>query len=181
MSTTGSDVVVVGGGPAGAVMAARLSDNPARSVLLLEAGRVYSLAAEPEDLRDPGHVPGEPVHDWGYTARGSRSATEILVPCEKTLGGSSAVNAAIAMRPRDEDIREWQGHGVERWSVQEVGSTFETFERAVGDGDGAASGTFPIHQQRYDERSTSLKAFVDASVAPGFPMCTASTVKGAER
>ena len=130
MAETRADVVVVGGGAAGAVMAARLSEDPARAVLLLEGGPVYPLAAEPRDLRDPGHVPGEPEHDWGYTGRGSRSAPEIFVPRGKALGGSSAVNAAIAMRPRDQDIQEWQSHGVEggqrrrssrssrRWSAQ---------------------------------------------------------------
>jgi choline dehydrogenase-like flavoprotein len=153
------------------VMAARLSENPARSVLLLEAGRAYSLAAEPADLRDPGHVPGEPGHDWGYTARGGRSAPEIFVPRGKALGGSSAVNAAIAMRPREEDIREWQSHGVEGWSVADVHYTLGALQRTVGDADGdpGRGGTFPIHQERYDELSTSLKAFVDACVALGFP------------
>jgi choline dehydrogenase len=175
MATAGADVVIVGGGAAGAVMAARLSEDPARSVLLLEAGHVYSLAAEPGDLRDPGHVPGEPTHDWGYTARGGRSAAEIFVPRGKALGGSSAVNAAIAMRARDEDIREWQSHGVEGWSVQEVESAYATLERSVDDDDddddgaGGRGGTFPIHQERYEELSTSIKAFVDTSVALGFP------------
>ena len=170
MATVDTDVVIVGGGAAGAVMAARLSEDPARSVLLLEAGRAYSLAAEPADLRDPGRVPGQPEHDWGYTARGGRAAPEIFVPRGKALGGSSAVNAAIAMRPRDEDIREWQSQGVEGWSAKEVESTFAAFERSVGeDGGERGGGTFPIHQERYEELSPSLKAFVDASVALGFP------------
>jgi choline dehydrogenase len=171
VAETRADVVVVGGGAAGAVMAARLSEDPARAVLLLEGGPVYPLAAEPGDLRDPGHVPGEPEHDWGYTGRGSRSAPEIFVPRGKALGGSSAVNAAIAMRPRDQDIQEWQSHGVEGWSAQEVESEFATLERPVGPdgGDHGSAGPFPVHQERYEELSTSLKAFVDTSVALGFP------------
>jgi choline dehydrogenase len=171
MAIASADVVIVGGGAAGAVMAARLSQNPARSVLLLEAGRAYRLAAEPDDLRDPGRVPGEPTHDWGYSARGGRTAAEIFVPRGKALGGSSAVNAAIAMRARDQDIREWQSHGVDGWSVQEVESAFASLERSVGDDDGdhGGGGTFPIHRQRYEELSTSLRAFIDASSALGFP------------
>jgi choline dehydrogenase len=171
MATASAHVVIVGGGAAGAVMAARLSEDPARSVLLLEAGPAYPLEGEPGDLRDPGHVPGEPEHDWGYTARGGRAAAEIFVPRGKALGGSSAVNAAIAMRARDEDIREWQNHGVEGWSAETVASAFANLERSVGDdgGDHGGSGTFPIHQQRYEELSTSLRAFIDASFALGFP------------
>ena len=171
MATARAHVVIVGGGAAGAVMATRLSEDPARSVVLLEGGPVYPLDAEPSDLRDPGRVPGEPEHDWGYTARGGRAAAEIFVPRGKALGGSSAVNAAIAMRARDDDIREWQSHGVEGWSAETVTSAFANLERSVGDdgGDHGGSGTFPIRQERYEELSTSLRAFVDASSALGFP------------
>src|ERR1700748_1987928 len=120
MTTIRADVVIVGGGAAGAVMAARPSEGSVRAVMLLEGGHAYSLTAEPADLLDPGRVPGEPEHDWGYTARGSRSAPEIFVPRGKALGGSSAVNAAIAMQARAQDILEWHTHGLENWSLQEV-------------------------------------------------------------
>jgi choline dehydrogenase len=151
------DIVIVGGGSAGAALAGRLTEDSARSVLLLEGGRVYAPSDEPEDLRDPGHVPGNPEHDWGYTARGTASAPEIIAPRGKGLGGSSAVNAAIAMRPRWSDIREWHRHGVDGWSVEEVEAAFTTLE-----------GTFPIRQRRYEDLTPSLRAFVDACAEKGF-------------
>src|ERR1700754_4228173 len=93
-----SDIVLVGGGPAGGVLASRLSEDPARSVRLLEAGTAYGVDGYPDDLRDAAHVPGNPEHDWGFTARGGAFSPEILAPRGKTLGGSSAGNATGAMR-----------------------------------------------------------------------------------
>ena len=166
-----ADVVIVGGGSAGAVLASRLTENPTRSVLLVEAGTAYGVDGYPDDLLDAAHVPAEPEHEWGFTARGGAASPEIDVPRAKVLGGCSTHNATVAMRARPSDIRDWQGHGLDDWTIDDVLETFRELENTPHGADAyhGRTGPLPIRQLKYDDLTTSLRGFVDATAAEGFP------------
>jgi choline dehydrogenase len=164
-----TDVIVVGGGSAGAVIAARLSEEPGRSVVLLEAGPAYEPGQYPESLLDPSTV-ADPTHDWGYFAKGSDLSPRVSAPRGKVLGGSSAVNATVAIRARTADFANWARHGVEGWSYEEVLPTFRDMENTPTGEDAfhGRRGPLPVRQRSDEELTPSLLGFVEASVAHGF-------------
>jgi choline dehydrogenase len=168
-TTKATDVLVVGGGSAGAVLAARLSEDTARSVVLLEAGPVYARDTIPSELLN-ADVVADPAHDWGYTSRGNATSPQIPTPRGKVLGGSSSVNAAVAIRARSADLAKWANYGVDGWSYDEVLPTFKQMENTPTGDDAYHGRTGPLSvRQRGDEELTpSLLGFVEASVAHGF-------------
>jgi choline dehydrogenase len=141
-------------------------------VLLLEAGTAYGVDGYPDDLLDAAHVPANPEHEWGFTARGGAASPQIDAARCKALGGCSAHNATVAMRARPGDISDWQRHGLDDWTIEQVFATYKEMENTP-DGDDAyhgRTGPFPIRTRKYDELTPSLRGFVDAAVAEGFPV-----------
>ncbi|WP_269790622.1 GMC family oxidoreductase N-terminal domain-containing protein [Stenotrophomonas sp. Iso1] len=164
------DCIVVGAGSAGAVMAARLSEDLYRRVLLLEAGPSYAPDAYPDAVRLQHVIGGDAAHDWGYASESSWSDVRLAVPRGKVLGGSSAVNAGVSMRAPAGDFARWTDAGLEHWTAAEVLPFFQKSERTVH-GDDAVhgrDGPWPIHYLQDDEVSDMQRAFIASAVQEGF-------------
>lgn len=111
-------VVICGGGTAGCVAAARLSQDSGNEVVLLEIGPHYRPGEWPQALTHSHRIIKE-THDWGYMARAGDSPRMVHVPRGRVVGGSSVTNGAIALRGHPEHYDEWDalvdGYAWESW------------------------------------------------------------------
>ena len=111
-------IVICGGGTAGCVAAARLSQDSTNEVTLLEVGPHYRAGEWPNELTHSHRIIKE-THDWGYLARAGDSPRMVHVPRGRVVGGSSITNGAIALRGHPEHYDEWgelvNGYEWESW------------------------------------------------------------------
>jgi len=162
------DHIVVGVGSSGAVVAARVSEDPKLSVLGLEAGPDYPKLEElPEDLRNAYGVSVE-RHDWQYTAQVMPGRT-IPYARAKVTGGCSAVNGSIALRGLPSDYDEWAAAGNTDWGWKDLLPYFKRIEDDSLDPQiHGKGGPIPIVRTPKEELTPIQSAFVDACIANGF-------------
>ncbi|KZT61506.1 GMC oxidoreductase [Calocera cornea HHB12733] len=113
------DYIICGGGTAGLTLAARLSSQPSLSILVLEAGPAHLSDPLILDTQSNGsELRGNPAYDWAFKTAPQKhcGGREFLWSRGKTLGGTSAINALIYMRPPAEDVDAWEELGNKGWN-----------------------------------------------------------------
>jgi len=151
------DYVVVGGGTAGCIIAARLAEDPERSVCLVEAGEAFE--DDPMVLGYHGSVPllGDPKYDYDYgLVPQERGNSRIRYSRARMLGGCSSHNDTVAFRAPDRDLRAWERLGAAGWGPEQ---TRPYYERAM-----AAAHVHPA-----PGRSECARAVHAAALALGLP------------
>ena len=174
------DVIVVGAGSAGCALAARLSEEPDRSVLLLEAGPDYPDASLlPADLAS-GLIPSV-SHDWGYASEPGLLGRSLSLPRARVVGGCSATNATIALRGPPLDYDAWARQGDTAWSFADVLPFFRRLERDLdfgGDWHGN-SGPIPIRRATEHDLTSSSAAFLESCARCGHARVSDHNAPGA--
>jgi choline dehydrogenase len=163
------DYIVVGSGSAGAIVAARLAEDPRVTVLLLEAGGsdrttwvrkpgMISLVQQVKQLKAR--------FDWGFSTAPQASLNDrrITYTRGKVVGGSSSVNGMIYLRGNKENYNDWASRGCEGWSFEDVLPFYKKLEdHEDGESDyHGAGGPIRVTRHPEDQLSPVSVAFMNA-------------------
>lgn len=161
------DYIIVGGGTAGCVLAARLSEDVSARVLLLEAGSGESVEAMPHP-RAWLSLLGGPA-DWGdVTPINGFTGAPVAIPRGRTLGGSSSINGMNFLRGHCSSYDAWPEQGAQGWGFEELLPHFKRSENAVGRDPSVRGVGGPLTVRPPVEPHPLITAMVDAAVELGY-------------
>jgi len=168
------DVIIVGGGAAGSVLASRLAEDANTSVLLLEAGPDYPDPANLPDEIKFGHTryaeAPDSEHNWALRGTITEEQGEIHVAQGKVIGGGSSINGQAFQRGLPEDFDSWSTLGNDEWSYDKVLPFFRKAERDadIRDDFHGSDGPMPIRRRQSGPWPDIQKAFHAACSQAGF-------------
>lgn len=163
------DDVIVGGGSAGVALATRLSEDPSRQVLLIEAGPDVQGVSEPDYLQDQMRFSSR-LTEWGVDATFVPGMT-MNYPQGRKLGGGSAVNGAFAVRGLPDDYARWAAAAGDEWSwpnMLRVLNRLESDQNFSGEFHGK-DGPIPVVRWSKDELLPMQQSFLAAVNSHGIP------------
>lgn len=168
------DVIIVGGGAAGSVLASRLAENAETSVLVLEAG---------PDYPDPNNIPDEikfggtryaeaqdSEHNWALRGTITEEQGEIHVAQGRVIGGGSSINGQAMQRGLPEDFEAWSALGNDEWSYSKVLPFFRKSEHDldIRDDFHGTDGPMPVRRRQSGPTPDIQRAFREALINDGY-------------